>query len=269
MSRNHLLIPSAILLALAGRATGQNTPTVTQEAKNSPCSNVVALAGDVKIDCSGLTPAQQKLVDSIPAILHKILVNQLNADVVLAKMDELIQLNTSSGVLLSQAVGSSRKIEIGDSTAMIGFTGPNGTPLLRILKDSSLTVETVGGRIAVSTRLQDASGRMVAEINRNEWKIRPSLIWDRNYNENSLEVRDEAGDVVLQVVVLPDRIRLQGLWREETGAFFEIVKSPDPARPGGLFVIRRATGDPQIVPLKIKPMFEYPSDRHLGELSKP
>src|SRR5580700_3438232 len=91
MRRNRLLITSAILFALASKAVGQQPPTVTQEAKSSPCSNIIALAGDVKIDCSSLTPAQQKLIEGIPGLLHKILANQLDPNVVTAKLDEILR----------------------------------------------------------------------------------------------------------------------------------------------------------------------------------
>jgi hypothetical protein len=91
MRRNHLLIPSVFLFLLVIEAIGQNPSTVTQEAKSSQCSNIVALAGDVKIDCTSLTPAQQKLVESIPGLLHKILVNQLDPNTVTTKLDEILK----------------------------------------------------------------------------------------------------------------------------------------------------------------------------------
>jgi hypothetical protein len=91
MNRNPLplLILSAALSLPTSTAIGQNPPTVTQEAKGSPCSNIVALVGDVKLDCSSLTPAQQKIIESIPAVLHKILANHLDPDAVMGKLDEL------------------------------------------------------------------------------------------------------------------------------------------------------------------------------------
>ncbi len=91
MRRNHLLIPSAMLFVLASKAIGQNPPTVKQEAKSSPCSNIVALAGDVKIDCSSLTSAQQKIIENIPSLLRRIIAHQSDADAVIAKLDECLK----------------------------------------------------------------------------------------------------------------------------------------------------------------------------------
>jgi hypothetical protein len=49
----------------------------------------VALAGNVDIKCSSLTPAQRKIIEGIPAILNKILANQLDTEAVMAKLDEM------------------------------------------------------------------------------------------------------------------------------------------------------------------------------------
>ena len=91
MRPNRLPLLSAVIFLLAIEAMCQNPPTVTQEAKSSPCSNIVALAGDVKVNCSSLTPAQEKLIEGIPALLHKMLANQLDPNAVMAKLDEILK----------------------------------------------------------------------------------------------------------------------------------------------------------------------------------
>jgi hypothetical protein len=71
--------------------------------------------------------------------------------------------------------------------------------------------------------VRDSSGAIVAEIIRNQWKIRPELIWDGNFNRNALEMKNKFGDVILQIVVLDDRIKIQGVWRSASGGFFMVV----------------------------------------------
>lgn len=126
--------------------------------------------------------------------------------------------------------------------------------------EDTLTVERLAnGNVAITTTIRDPSGKIVAEIVRNDWKLRPSLLWDRNFNASAVEVRGETGEVVLQVRALPDRIQLQGIWHTRTGQFFELVKSPGLKRPNGVMIIHpqnRRT---------IEPIFRYPSDQHLGE----
>jgi hypothetical protein len=70
-------------------AFAQPPQNIKQDAKNASCSNIVALAGNVNVDCSSLTPAQQKLIESIPALLHKILADQLDPKAVMDKLNEI------------------------------------------------------------------------------------------------------------------------------------------------------------------------------------
>ena len=65
------------------------TPPIKQEARNTTCSNVIALAGNVNINCSHLNPTQEKLIASIPAVLKKIITNQLDPELVMAKLNEI------------------------------------------------------------------------------------------------------------------------------------------------------------------------------------
>jgi len=117
-------------------------------------------------------------------------------------------------------------IEIGGNSGVLAnWTGDGPLFSTGTLEQSSLKVERMKGKIAVSTIIRDETGRLIAEIIRNEWQLRPSLLWDRNFNDNAIEVRDEKGFVVLQLVLLPDRIRIQGYWRSDQGSF-GIMKSP-------------------------------------------
>lgn len=79
-----------LLFAVVFRLPAQTTPAVRQDAKNSSCANIVALAGNVSLNCSTLTAAQQKALDAIPAILNKILSDQLDPDAVMKKLDEIL-----------------------------------------------------------------------------------------------------------------------------------------------------------------------------------
>ncbi|MGA2962121.1 MAG: hypothetical protein ABSD96_10640 [Candidatus Korobacteraceae bacterium] len=78
-----------VLIATAICSFGQTAPSVKQQARDSACSNIVALAGNVNINCSSLTPTERKLIEGIPAVLNKILANQLDPAAVMAKLDEI------------------------------------------------------------------------------------------------------------------------------------------------------------------------------------
>jgi len=78
------------MAAICAVGLSQTTPNVKQDAKDSACANILALAGNVSINCSTLTTSQRKIIDSIPAVLNKILANQLDPEAVMKKLDEIL-----------------------------------------------------------------------------------------------------------------------------------------------------------------------------------
>lgn len=174
--------------------------------------------------------------------------------------------STMTGTLKPELLFSSQSstraiLEIGDSGTTFVWAGKVGSPAFMIGEDPIILERIANGNVAITSTIRDKGGKIVAEIVRNEWKLRPTLLWDRNFNSSAVEVRGESGEVILQARALPDRIQLQGIWHTAAGGFVELVKSPDPQRPGGLMIINR----PQ-QRLRIIPIFRYPSDHHLGEL---
>jgi hypothetical protein len=92
------------------------------------------------------------------------------------------------------------------------FFGENDQ-IYSFLRRDQLKVEIIDGHYKFSTKVTDQDGNVIAEISRNEWMIQlPPTILDRNYNDDTLEVKDARGDIILQVRALPDRIQVQGVW---------------------------------------------------------
>jgi hypothetical protein len=93
MLRNALqrsLRTSLTLIVASIPGLSQTPSNIKQEAKDSACSNIVALAGNVNINCFSLTPAQRKLIEGMPAVLNKILANELDPSAVMEKLDEIL-----------------------------------------------------------------------------------------------------------------------------------------------------------------------------------
>jgi hypothetical protein len=150
-------------------------------------------------------------------------------------------------------------VEVGDSGATIRWEGPEGQAIFKILNNSHLTIERIDGRLVVSTEIWDETGAQIAELYRNEWRVTPPPgIVDRNYTRDMLEIRDRTGDVVLQVRALARKIQLQGKWYDKTGRMVAICVQPQ------LISLDRSAQNRDRV--KIKPAFQYPSERHMGEL---
>ncbi len=170
---------------------------------------------------------------------------------------------TNTGTLFSATDHKIKgKVEFGDSKA--GFELPNPT-LMAFFEKYGLKIELIDGRLMVSTRVRNRKAQFVAENIRNEWKVAPApRAWDRNYNENSLEVKDEDGRIVLQVRVLSGVVQVQGEWwideqnglrlgTDDWGAVMSIT-------PNG-YDAEFESKSP------IQPLFKYPIETHLGELN--
>jgi hypothetical protein len=186
-------------------------------------------------------------------------------------------ITTYSGVLTPQATllfspqggGAITKIEIGQSGTFIRVGNDRNLNLLPLLRATQFRVENVGGKIKVSSQIFDREGHLIAELVRNEWKVAlPPRTWDRNYTDDALEVRDGRGLVVLQVRALIDCIQIQGLWWTDMGpprGIVELIWRENPVGGGSqMFILSKDTADADVPP--IAPIFEYPSERHLGEL---
>jgi energy-coupling factor transporter transmembrane protein EcfT len=178
-------------------------------------------------------------------------------------------------------------LEIGDSGVILSpgaklGTGYDLNELKPFLEGSGLTInKTIGwkflsltlvpDRLAVSMTIRDDHGKPVAELIGNEWQTaHKPVAWDRNYNDNSLEVEDETGDVVLQITVLSNKIRFQGKWYRNNGDRAYLIQSNGIRRPRNYALMafdspgkRFGRGNPEFT---IRPMFKYPSDRHPHEL---
>lgn len=150
-------------------------------------------------------------------------------------------------------------IEIGDSTTNFSFGELGGKFPLATM---GLTVEVIRGRIMISTSVTDQDGKVVAEILRNQWRAPPPRAWDRNYSRDAVEVKNDKGDVVLQVVALPDRVQIQAEWWEDAEKGYRLV-SPAPGAGAAICVFGKKFRPAQAP--KIRPLFAYPSEKNLGK----
>lgn len=159
-----------------------------------------------------------------------------------------------------------RLMQLGVSGTNFLWGGPPGAPFMTFADDYSLTIDSIDGVLKVSTQVRTRKGELIAELIENEWKVaRPPKTWDRNYNKTALEVKDETGNIVLQVRLLSDRIQIQGeWWMDETRGIRLVGTNP---KEGGMFAIFGKNYRPENAQ-KIRPLFRYPSELHLGELAQ-
>jgi hypothetical protein len=150
----------------------------------------------------------------------------------------------------SVILGTARFDLLADSNL---FTDSDGSPLVSLRIDNK-------GYLKTSVKLRNSAGALVGEIVDNEWKVKDGEIFDRNFNDQVLEVRDSTGDVTLQVVDYGNAILLQGMLYCRSGAALQLQSMPSGA--ARLTVVRPGN---QPSPGQLTPICNYPSDTHFGE----
>jgi len=131
------------------------------------------------------------------------------------------------------------------------WAGPQGTPMFTAPYDK-IDIRMIKGRVYLTTTIRNQNKNLIVEITDNHWIVSSStaVSWDKNYTDDSLEVKDGHGRVVLQVKLMPNVVQLQTEWEWDLGT-----------RSGGIFEDGKYDAKNGI-----KPMFKYPSELHWGEL---
>jgi hypothetical protein len=160
-----------------------------------------------------------------------------------------------TGEISSAKRASVKYLSVGSTRFIID--SPDGV----FLKDGDLPVfsmKLIKDKLLVTTTIRDSKGDIIAELKDNEWQVNKANIFDRNYTDDALEVRDQVGKVSLQVVHFGDTIHLAGVFRCRSG--WTNVFCPL-AEGGAVIDIKPPGVEPEH---SILPIFEYPSERHFG-----
>lgn len=180
-------------------------------------------------------------------------------------------LKPKSSIILSSNRRTFSKLQIGDPGPTFEFGGGvNERFFSNLLRANYFVLKTEEGQIKLSMMIRDRTGKIVAEIDKNEWKVNPNNSFDRNYSKNALEVKDSYGDIILQVRLLKDRVQLQAKFYGRIGGYPNIknchgveigIDKSKENHPGVIHFL----GPDAPSRLKFEPIFKYPSDHHLGE----
>jgi hypothetical protein len=160
------------------------------------------------------------------------------------------------------------KFQIGAASdgTIINWTGGNH-PIFNIV-GSKLSIRREHGKLLLSIEVRErGSGAVVVSITDNKWTVSSAqnVSWDHNYMRNALEVKDGRGRIVLQVVLMPDTVRIQGEWWHEDGNGGRVLLPYpyDPVKTGPVFILMSPIFHPDEP--SIEPIFKYPSKEHWGE----
>ena len=167
------------------------------------------------------------------------------------------RVKATSGVITASGDAKRPTVLIGGSRLIIDSLGG---VLLADGRNPMLAIRLQNGKLLVSTQIRNSKGELLAQMVDNEWshQARPA-IFDRNYRDNAIEIKDSAGNVALQVVDLGKTIYLAGVFRCRNGQ--SLTVGPDPVAGGGLLDIANPGVEPEYF---LKPICEYPSELHFG-----
>lgn len=138
-------------------------------------------------------------------------------------------------------------------------SGKSFTDLFHI-KDFDLWIED--GKMFLTMKVKDTSGKLIALINKNEWLVNPNNFFDRNFDDRGIEILGESGTVIMHADYDGEKINLEGLFINENNWSIELNKNED-----GLGTIGYWPPSKKIS-LNIEPIFKYPSGLHQGERIK-
>jgi hypothetical protein len=174
-----------------------------------------------------------------------------------------------SGVLKVRRSWLSTKPYFPDSDIKVQF-GPGGIPIMLPNSDlspprSKLWVTREGGDLLLTADVRDKHNDLIVRVKDNAWEINPNNSWDHNYTEDSLEVKDRTGRVVLKTAVFDDRLQIEGEWWNEDEVGWRMLRPYpyDKVKRGPVFVKMSPSFDPDEP--SIREMFLYPSRLHFGE----
>jgi hypothetical protein len=123
-------------------------------------------------------------------------------------------------------------IRIGDGESTLKYTGPIDQDIFRspsgIAYYEHFALERDKGKILISATVHDVNHNLVATIEKNHWRLERQGISDKNYSDDSLEIKDLQGRVIFQIRLLAKEVRLQWEWARSdtrTGASWRMVST--------------------------------------------
>jgi hypothetical protein len=122
-----------------------------------------------------------------------------------------------SGKLESPTISTSKypSLRLGESGARINFT--NNPGIFGLPTGDNLKFEIKNNKVVISTIFRDVNGDILVKIVDNIWHVVPSKTLDKNFNQNSLEVIDAKGEVLLQIQLIGRDICFAGIFYTKSG----------------------------------------------------
>lgn len=125
--------------------------------------------------------------------------------------------------------------------------------------DYPIQIEFEDRKLLVSAEIKNEEGKIIAKIKDNHWVVNENIIIarDRNYNAYAFEVINSDLIPVFQIIVKEEnKIYIGGLFYNHSG---KVLMTPE-----GLF----RNPSPDQIDENMEQLFRYPSEEHLGEMTR-
>lgn len=123
-------------------------------------------------------------------------------------------------------------------------------------EDTHVFLWLENGRPRIGLKLFNRRNQMVAHIDGNRWFVKREFLYDINYDNRSVEIRNDEGKIQLQLVFYENIIQLSMInyFQDDAVALY-----------GDMTGGRTTSFDKREAdPIKLKPIFKYPSVEYLG-----
>jgi hypothetical protein len=177
----------------------------------------------------------------------------------------------STGTLRATASLDFKGVNPGAYCMLIGFAtnagaicvDPNkATGFLSALGDD-VSMKTVEGEATLDATMRNSGGYVIVEVINNHWRVAQAstLVWDKNYRDDMLEVLDGKRQVVLSLKLFTDGIRIELDSHNEYRQDIRLYEDADGS--GRVEVYNPGVLIPRN---NIEAQFKYPSSKYWREL---
>lgn len=153
-------------------------------------------------------------------------------------------------------------VSLGNPESIFQLTNNDTTG--ELIQGTGIRVWLEDNKLYVNALVKDENGMVVAKVERNEWQIARigALIFDRNFDNHGVEIKDGKDRVVLQINFDGTKVNICGIFIKTPQPSMAFYSCHNNNEEGSCFLI---TTRPDTISNIISPIFKYPSGLHPGE----
>jgi hypothetical protein len=140
----------------------------------------------------------------------------------------------------------------------------NNDTIGELINGTGIRVWLEDRKLYINALVKDENGVVIAKIERNEWQLARigAIIFDRNFDNHGIEIKDGKDRVVLQINFDGEKVNICGIFIRTPQPSLAFYACYNQNEEGSCLLI---TTRPDTISNIISPIFKYPSGLHQGE----